>query len=176
MTCWCAGVAARLLRALQTSIRAARCLTQPRFLPFECAQKAIGNLYTVMTHMQSMSLMVQISSAVRTIGSGTKVAAEVMHQMNEMSKKDSTMTNINDFGKEAKELQLSVGGCARAALVAGARARQMPAGTVRKSAGRPAVLAPGRPLAHPSRSAPSLLLAAGRWTISSRAWTAPWQT
>jgi hypothetical protein len=102
-----------------------------------------------MTHMQSMSLMVQISSAVRTIGSGTKVAAEVMHQMNEMSKKDSTMANINDFGKEAKELQLSVEGFARAALAAGAQARQAPAGAVRKRAGRPAALAPGSPLTSP---------------------------
>lgn len=70
------------------------------------SKKAIGNLYMVMTHMQSMSLMVQISSAVRTIGSGTKVAAEVMKNMSAMAKADDTMGSINAFGREAKELQM----------------------------------------------------------------------
>jgi len=99
----------RVLRARRHSTRA----SPKRAAPFppaslERAQKAISNLYMVMTHMQSMSLMVQISSTVHTISSGAKVAAEVMKQMNAMGQMGGTMSSINEFGKEAKEMQMSV--------------------------------------------------------------------
>ena len=61
-----------------------------------------------MTHMQSMSLMVQLSSAVRTVGSGTKVAAELMKNMAAMSAKDNVNQSIQQFGKEAMELKMNM--------------------------------------------------------------------